>query len=644
MSLYERLVERVEGWIPRGVSEDAHRRLSFAVWFSLSGGLFLALFSVVNLASNPTAALALGAFVPLMLLVPLLTRYAPRPSLGAHLFIANTLVVLTAAAAAKGGLASSPAGWLPASSFVMVLVLGTRGALPWILGVVVAHGVLGYQSSQAGWPEELGPVAVFIASRVGATVFSMWLASVFESARLRAHDRLETRRAETRQLLDHADQGFLSIDATGALGGECSAVVERWLGERPAEGGLVAWAAQADPAFAAWLELGLASLQDGVFSEEVNLAQLPQALEAGGRALSMEVRPMARAGRYLVILTDRSEALARQAAEEAERETARLVQLLATDRAGVTLFVDELDGLVADLEGELPRVIALRHLHTIKGNCGLFGLTSLAQLVHAVEDRCAETGEGPTRSDLDAVSTKWHRIIDRVRSFLGSGDHVHVRATDLDQLQLAVAEHRAYDEIEAIVASLREEPAGHALERMADATTELADRLGRVVDVVCEGGAVRLPPRRWAPLFAVIPHLVRNAVDHGLESPADREAAGKPVVGVLRLGVELSADGQVEISVTDDGRGIDWAAVEAAAAHAGIPHSTHPERVAALFCDGLTTKHVVTEVSGRGAGSAAVRQVVDELGGVIEVHSVEGQGTRFVCRAPLYAAVSHAAK
>jgi two-component system chemotaxis sensor kinase CheA len=637
MSVYERLVDRVEAWIPDGIDADRQRRLSFAVWFSVSGALFLGGFGAVNVASNVTAAIALGSFVPLMLLVPVLIRYAPKPELGGHLFILNTLLVLTAASAAKGGLASSPAGWLPPASFVMVLVLGTRGAMPWIFGVAVAHGVLGYQSAQSGWPEaELGPIPVYAASRIGATAFGMWLASVFESARLRAHHKLETRRAETRQLLDNADQGFMSIDKHGALGGEHSAVVERWLGPRPAQGGLVQWAAQADPTFAEWLELGLEGLSDGVFPEEVSLAQLPSELTAGDRTLQLEVRPMVRKGRYLVILTDLTESRARQAAEEAERETARLVEVLANDRAGVKHFVAEIRDRLAALQTETDRAVAMRQLHTIKGNTALFGLDSLSSFVHSVEDRCTDTGEPPSRDDLDEIAARWHRIIDRVKAFLGEGDTIEVAEADLVELHDALTQQRPYEQVAAMVARLREEPADQTLHRIADATRDLAIRLDKDLEVVCDGGGVFLPPQRWAPFFSVLPHLVRNAVDHGVESVAERMEAGKKAVATLTLRVRLEPGDVLAIDVEDDGRGVDWDRIRAKALEVGVPCATDDELHAAVFHDGLSTKEVVTEVSGRGAGSAAVKQEVDRLGGEIVVRSDKGRGTCVTCRAPLH--------
>ena len=121
---------------------------------------------------------------------------------------------------------------------------------------------------------------------------------------------------------------------------------------------------------------------------------------------------------------------------------------------------------------------------------------------------------------------------------------------------------------------------------------------------------------------------VRNAVDHGLEPPADREAAGKPPVGTIRLRA-AEADGRVVIEIRDDGRGIDWNRVAQKARLLGLPWDQPEDLVAALFADGLSTKDSVSETSGRGVGLAAVRAACRELGGDVSVTSEPGKGSCF---------------
>lgn len=122
--------------------------------------------------------------------------------------------------------------------------------------------------------------------------------------------------------------------------------------------------------------------------------------------------------------------------------------------------------------------------------------------------------------------------------------------------------------------------------------------------------------------------MVRNAVDHGIESSDDRERQGKPAAGALGLAAAVEA-GTLAVTITDDGRGVDWARVAEKAAERGLPHRSQAELTQALFADGLSTRDVASAISGRGIGLAAVREAVLALGGTISVSSVAGEGTQF---------------
>jgi two-component system chemotaxis sensor kinase CheA len=135
-------------------------------------------------------------------------------------------------------------------------------------------------------------------------------------------------------------------------------------------------------------------------------------------------------------------------------------------------------------------------------------------------------------------------------------------------------------------------------------------------------------------IFPAIVHLVRNAVDHALESPAERRAAGKPETGVVTVACVERADNQLELTVTDDGRGIDAASV---ARKAGAPIPATADALLDLLArPGLSTKAEVTTISGRGVGMDVVKRItVDELHGDLTLVTNPGQGTTFSLRIPL---------
>ena len=130
-------------------------------------------------------------------------------------------------------------------------------------------------------------------------------------------------------------------------------------------------------------------------------------------------------------------------------------------------------------------------------------------------------------------------------------------------------------------------------------------------------------------------HLVRNAVDHGIESPAERAAAGKPPSGTITVSASLKG-AQVEIAITDDGRGLDRERIREEARARGLPESTEDRDLLALvFHPGLSTARALTSVSGRGIGLDVVKSQVNALHGTVGLESITGAGTTFALTVPL---------
>jgi two-component system chemotaxis sensor kinase CheA len=188
--------------------------------------------------------------------------------------------------------------------------------------------------------------------------------------------------------------------------------------------------------------------------------------------------------------------------------------------------------------------------------------------------------------------------------------------------------------------ALRMVPAALAMEPARRAIREVALRLGKEVEVRLEGGDVRLDRRLVDDLRAPLLHLVRNAVDHGIEPAEVRRAAGKPEDGLVTIRVEPRGS-RVGVIVEDDGGGIDVGAVRAAAIRAGLLDGAAaarlPDAEAArlVFAPGLSTARSVTTVSGRGVGLDAVADAIGRMRGAVEVRSEPGVGTRFELDLPL---------
>jgi two-component system chemotaxis sensor kinase CheA len=182
---------------------------------------------------------------------------------------------------------------------------------------------------------------------------------------------------------------------------------------------------------------------------------------------------------------------------------------------------------------------------------------------------------------------------------------------------------------------LRLEPAERPFWRLAKHAVELGKRLGKGdVAVRVDTRGIRTDPRRWTPLWSDLVHLVRNAVDHGLETPDERRRAGKPPRPHVWLEASVSA-GKFVVTLGDDGRGIDWTEVRRLARLRGLPAVSEHDLTCALFSPGLTTRREVTAISGRGIGLTAVLERVEQLGGTIVVESHVERGSSWSLSFPL---------
>lgn len=212
---------------------------------------------------------------------------------------------------------------------------------------------------------------------------------------------------------------------------------------------------------------------------------------------------------------------------------------------------------------------------------------------------------------------------------------LRVAGADVRGLALVVAENgRNLRDLRASVMRARMVPVSELLERIPLIVRGLSRTTGKDARVKIAAGSAELDKAVAERIFPAIVHLVRNAVDHALEPSAERRAAGKPEAGLVTVACHELSDSQLELTVSDDGRGVDAAAV---ARQAAVPVPTTNEGLLALLTrPGLSTRAEVTTTSGRGVGMDVVKRIaVEDLGGEVSMRTAPGHGTTFSLRIPL---------
>jgi two-component system chemotaxis sensor kinase CheA len=243
-----------------------------------------------------------------------------------------------------------------------------------------------------------------------------------------------------------------------------------------------------------------------------------------------------------------------------------------------------------------------------------------------------------TVGELVVTRARLENGLGRVGAALPTGDRRELQETSL-------ALERQLRELRDGVMRVRLVPVREVFARMRLVVRDLARETGREIDLVLTGEQTEVDKFVVERLADPLLHLVRNAVSHGLEPPAERAAAGKPARGRLDLRA-VAAGGAIRIEVEDDGRGIDTERVFARARAAGLvaPDApADPGGILDLICmPGFSTRETVDRASGRGVGMDVVRRAVEELGGSLALHTRPGTGTRFTARLPLTLAIADA--
>ena len=211
-----------------------------------------------------------------------------------------------------------------------------------------------------------------------------------------------------------------------------------------------------------------------------------------------------------------------------------------------------------------------------------------------------------------------------------------------ERLQLAIDElQRNTREIQESVMSMRMLPVNMTFNRFPRVVRDLSSKLGKKVDLVIQGGNTEIDKSLIEKLVDPLTHLVRNSIDHGIESPEKRLEAGKSENGTVILSAEQKGS-SIIIGIIDDGAGLNKARILEKATQNGLavtPDMPDSEIWQLIFQAGFSTAAEVTDVSGRGVGMDVVRRNIESIGGRIEIESSQGEGSAFYIHLPLTLAI-----
>lgn len=241
----------------------------------------------------------------------------------------------------------------------------------------------------------------------------------------------------------------------------------------------------------------------------------------------------------------------------------------------------------------------------------------------------------------DPLLKRSSRLTERAVSVIASnGQNLRLLAKQLDHFKRDLVDDarqlgHASRSLQEDVHRIRMFPFAEACAGLQRAVRDLASSTGKQVELIIEGGDIEMDRAVLESLGDPLLHLVRNAVDHGIESPEDRQAANKKPIGTISVAASLHG-AHVDIVVRDDGGGLNLSRIRKKVREMDIPEPADDQQLMrTLFLPGFSTAPIVTDVSGRGIGMDVVKTQVEDLHGTIDISSQPGRGTEFRLSVPL---------
>jgi two-component system chemotaxis sensor kinase CheA len=360
--------------------------------------------------------------------------------------------------------------------------------------------------------------------------------------------------------------------------------------------------------------------------------------------------------RILCILKDITLELEMEEKNRREAETQRRILRAIHNKHFFAQFLSSADNLFALLEmyaDQSPdtdeRDSLMRAIHTFKGDAGFFGFVDTQAIAHESETVITDSINLDTtvsyKEILIQTRKAYYKELKTISDTMGErwideSNGVLIPTGEFQKILAYLRKKQPYDaKLVSFLDAFRKITLSELFSRLPFAAAVTAEKLGKKIKpMIVTGGTQKIVPDRFMPLAEACIHIVNNMVDHGIEYPYERESIQKPPEGKIELTITVEKSA-LNLEFKDDGRGINPKEIEKVARHRElIPEGRTlqtSELYALLFEDGFTTRKEVSSTSGRGVGLAAVREVVNKMGGTIEIQSKLGKGTTFEIMIPL---------
>lgn len=476
-----------------------------------------------------------------------------------------------------------------------------------------------------------------------------------------------------KNLMDNADQGFLSINSQFAISDQYSRECVDIFSQEISGSNLMTLL---DPyinddqreVYNSVVETILG--EDNTIDERIYISLLPKEIIINEKYISFDYKLIDdSSGRALMLIltniTDKKE-LEKQMFEE--RNHLRLIVKAVTNQSDLLASIEGLKEFFRNTAGEIIKNGAdkaavlseiFRTVHTFKGDLGHLRMMNASKQLHELEDKLAimvASVESTSLSDIEqlfigvdpeAILEKDIAIITNTlgEDYLQASEAITVSLESLNALEQRIKDILPADEQQKILPEIRKLKCTDFKEVLADfdeSVQNIALRLEKGVDALeITGEPVLIDKNQYGSYIRSLMHIFRNAVDHGIEAPDERVDNGKSEFGHIVCEVKPLDVQRFMVVIRDDGKGVDVERVKEKALQKGIITSdqlntiNEAHAIDLIFRDDFSTKDTVSMLSGRGVGLSAVRSELHKLGGSIMVKTEFGAGTEFIMEVPL---------